>query len=129
MEAFSETAWLNLIRGCQKSDEMKRRRWIVTRFFSNLLLFFSVGQAGAFGGLLERSKGRAHGCANLRPYRAPKIIGPQKIRPVVEGPMYSSEARPAAPSSSPRARLPSPQVRSPRGDFACVATARRFVFI
>ena len=37
------------------------------------------------------------GVQPVRLYRAPKITGPQKISLVVEGPMYSSEARPAAP--------------------------------
>ena len=55
------------------------------------------------------------GVQRIPPYRAQKITGPQKISPVVEGPMYFREARPAAPSSTPRTRLPSPQVRSPRG--------------
>jgi hypothetical protein len=33
------------------------------------------------------------GVQPVRPYRAPKFTGPQKISPIVENPMYSSEDR------------------------------------
>jgi len=56
MEAFLETAWFSLIQGgadmSKKSDggETATLDWIMTRFFSNLLLLvFPVAQPGAFG--------------------------------------------------------------------------------
>jgi hypothetical protein len=53
------------------------------------------------------------GARSVRPCRPPQFLGPQKIRPVIEGPLYSSEARTQLESAR-RARVYAPLAATSR---------------